>query len=114
MFGSVSAVGDQGFSDARFLIELAKLMVDPQAVADRLEKLFEEGKRIEAARAEHDERQRLPELRQQTVSKLERDLEQRAAQVAEQERLAADKLAKAEQRMSEFEELRAELRNMAA
>jgi hypothetical protein len=50
MFGMATTTGDQAHSDARFLIELAKLMVDPKAVSDRLTKLHEEGKRIEDAR----------------------------------------------------------------
>ena len=37
-----TTVGEGAYSDVRFLIELAKLMVDPQTVSDRLGKYIDE------------------------------------------------------------------------
>jgi hypothetical protein len=56
--GGVMTAGEQAISDCRFLIEICKLVVDPQVVSDRLAKLHEEGKRIEGARAELGQKER--------------------------------------------------------
>ena len=111
MFGMTTTTGDQAaHSDARFLIELAKLMVDPQAVSARLEKLHEEGKRIEAARAAHDQRERVLQDREARVSKRESQAAEAESRAEERERTAQRAAARAEEQKAELAALKAEVR----
>jgi hypothetical protein len=117
MFGTAGSAGavfsDQAVSDARFLIELAKLMVDPEGASDQIRQLIEERKKVEHAVAEVTARERAVAERERELKILAETLAAREADLAERDRQAAFHLQGIEQRRVELQALKNELRGWA-
>jgi hypothetical protein len=84
--------------------------VEQRAFKEEAERWIEAGKKLAIARAEHDEAARLLRDREERVARREQAVAATEVDTAARAEAAADKLAKAEQRMAEVNELRADLR----
>jgi hypothetical protein len=100
----------RAIEDARFVLELAKLMVDRETVTDRLTKLTEENERLERNIAELKKREQSLTQQQQQVALREQELLKREAAVAEIATQAQSQMQRAEERKAEIDALRADLR----
>jgi hypothetical protein len=112
--GVIAATDDPGaVAGVRLILNVIELLVDKEAAVVRLRALFDEGQRVAAAIAELKQIEERLSDRERACAAREQKVTAAESRAEEKGRIAAAKLQKAEERMSEFEELRAELRKVA-
>jgi hypothetical protein len=116
MFGGTTATADlEGeLADARFLLGIAKLMVDPEAVSARLLKLYEETKKNEAVKAELAQRENVLQDREQRVTAREAAVVEAERRAEEREHALQDLAARAKEQREALEHLKVELKQKMA
>jgi hypothetical protein len=114
-FGNVMvALDEASISGARMLLNIISLLTDRERVAADIREWVEAGKKLEVARAEHEERLREIDTREKALAAAEARLKEEAAQVADQQRQAQFQLQRAEEAMASLKEMRAELKQKLA
>jgi hypothetical protein len=110
--GSVS-VAAADVSGVQMILNVISLLTDRERVAADIREWAEAGKKLAIARAEHDQTAKLLSDREARVSQREQQVAAAESRAEELGLAAADKMAKAGQRMAEWSSLRAELRKVA-
>jgi hypothetical protein len=113
--GSVSAPAADAFGIVDLIVWIAGRMTDVEqrAFKEEAERWIEAGQKLAIARREHDEAARLLAEREERVARREQQVAAAEVDTAARAEAAADKMAKAEQRLAEWSSLRAELRKVA-
>jgi hypothetical protein len=115
MFGGVSVAADTGaLEGVRFLISLAQLITDRDAVAAQLRELGDAAKQHNAALEELKKREQQVLHREQQATKTAEALAKREAAVAEQEQKAQLERQRAEEKVGELTAMKAEMKQWAA
>jgi hypothetical protein len=92
------------------LLNIISLLTDPERVAADIQAWAEAGKKLAIARREHDEAARLIAEREARCALREQAIARAEVDTAARAEAAAAKLQKAEERMAEVADLRADLR----
>jgi hypothetical protein len=115
MFGGVSVAADTGAVEGvRFLISLAQMLTDREAVAAQLRELGDAAKQHNATLAEIGKREEAVTHREQQAAKHEQALSSRLADVVERERQATATMQRAEEKIGELIAMKAEMKQWAA
>jgi hypothetical protein len=116
MFGGVSVVADDGALRAvQMLLNLIEMLADPQrqALAAQLRELADAAKQHNATLAEIGKREEAVADRERRATKHEAALTQRLADVVERERAATAQAQQTEEKRTELEQLKNEMRSWA-
>jgi hypothetical protein len=109
-FGLGSVTADAGaVSGAQFIISLAQMITDREAVAAQIKEWIEERGKAEHALAELKKREQQMLHREQQATKQEEALQKREADVGERERQLTHATTRLEEQRAEFAALKADL-----
>jgi septal ring factor EnvC (AmiA/AmiB activator) len=108
--GATSATDAGAVGAAQFLLNLANLLVDREAVAAQLWELAEVMKQHLAVRADIERREQAVSHREREATQLAQALAKREADVGERERQLTHATARVEEQRAEIAALKADLR----
>jgi hypothetical protein len=112
--GSITAAGDQAFSDARMVLNIIGLLTDREGVAAQIKELADAMKEHRTIRAEIARREEAVLHREKQAAAHEATLAKRAADLSEREAAAKAELQGIEAKREELAGLKRELRQMVA